>query len=156
MLDASTNVINKHGSLITISTLVSGAKILGKDHRGDLFCTKVVAQPTTASATNWRQITVNSVTITCLTTCQFWTGTAWVAASSLSVGQGIYGLSGTTLYSFDLGGYTTHTTIESNYRSLYQSFNITANDPYTQTATAYGLKTSDGCYFAARFLVRDS
>ena len=153
MLDGSVNIISFGGTNIAISTMVADFKMLGYDRRGDMFPTKSLAVLSEASQSSWRQITANGVNIICTPATLFWIGTGWKAAGDLVVStDSIYGLSGTTTYNF---GALPHATAAANYRTLFQSFMVTANNSHSQTATAYQLRTSVGRYFANRFVVRD-
>lgn len=158
MLDGNTQVICWDSSLFNVNDSALDDpffKIVGRDRNGHLFPTRVIQRVSTANETNWRTITANSVTIICTLDTQFLTtSSGWKTAATITTSDSIYGLSGTNTYSFLLGGAPSHVAIANQYFALYTSFAVTTSSSYSQTATAYGLKSSVGHFFANRFLVR--
>lgn len=160
MLDGNVNLIENDKNLIAMNATAATFLIVGRDHNGDLFVTKINQVLSMGSVTTWQKVTANGVDIICTPDQRFWVGpdinkNEWKTAVNLTTSDSIYGLSGTTTYSFALGGAASHSTIEAQYKSLFTAYTVTANISYAQRAPSFGLKTSVGKYFANRFLVLD-
>lgn len=155
MFDGSVSLIENDGHLINIADSAATFLIVGRDHNGDLFLTKILLVSSTVNETNWRKITANSVDIICTPDQEFLTTTGWKSASFLNNSDSVYGLSGTSTHSFAIGGAVSHPAIQTQYKNIFTTFAVTANVAQVQTVDAYGLRTTVGKYFANRFLVRD-
>lgn len=156
MFISTTTTISWDGFLNTFDNVATGFKIVGRDRRDDCFPTKILAINTNTNNTSWVKITANGIDLICQPTTLVYTTLGPIAASAITTSHFIQGFTGTTVYSFTAGGPSSHSTIRTNYNALFSSFAVTANVSYVLTATAYGLRTSVGRYFANRFLVHDS